>query len=66
MTRSQCARVATALAKAEETGESSDPRPRQNPNKADSSWISNVIDLTISDLTISKRVGDQATTGDEG
>ncbi|KAL3617380.1 hypothetical protein CASFOL_038793 [Castilleja foliolosa] len=60
MTRSQCARVAAALAKAEETGESSGPRPRRNPNKADSSWISNVIDLTIS-----KRVGDQATTGDE-
>ncbi|KAL3619562.1 hypothetical protein CASFOL_036623 [Castilleja foliolosa] len=60
MTRSQCARVAAALAKAEETGESSGPRPRRNPNKADSSWISNVIDLTIS-----KRVGDQASTGDE-
>ncbi|KAL3644286.1 hypothetical protein CASFOL_012218 [Castilleja foliolosa] len=60
MTRSQCARVAAALAKAEETGESSGPQPRPNPNKADSSWISNVIDLTIS-----KRVGDQATTGDE-
>ncbi|KAL3625626.1 hypothetical protein CASFOL_030480 [Castilleja foliolosa] len=61
MTRSQCARVAAALAKAEETGESSGPQPRPKPNKADSSWISNVIDLTIS-----KRVGDQATTGDEG
>ncbi|KAL3618944.1 hypothetical protein CASFOL_037172 [Castilleja foliolosa] len=60
MTRSQCARVAAALAKAEETGESSGPQPRPKPNKADSSWISNVIDLTIS-----KRVGDQATTGDE-
>ncbi|KAL3652332.1 hypothetical protein CASFOL_002013 [Castilleja foliolosa] len=60
MTRSQCARVAAALAKAEETGESSGPQPRPNPNKADSSWISNVIDLKIS-----KRVGDQATTGDE-
>ncbi|KAL3626934.1 hypothetical protein CASFOL_029245 [Castilleja foliolosa] len=60
MTRSQCARVAAALAKAEETGESSGPQPRRNPNKADSSWISNVIDLTIS-----KRVGDQASTGDE-
>ncbi|KAL3638347.1 hypothetical protein CASFOL_017718 [Castilleja foliolosa] len=60
MTRSQCARVAAALAKAEETGESFGPQPRRNPNKADSSWISNVIDLTIS-----KRVGDQATTGDE-
>ncbi|KAL3618506.1 hypothetical protein CASFOL_037588 [Castilleja foliolosa] len=60
MTRSQCARVAAALAKAEETGESSGPRPRQNPNKADSSWISNVIDLTIFN-----RVGDQATIGDE-
>ncbi|KAL3626700.1 hypothetical protein CASFOL_029443 [Castilleja foliolosa] len=60
MTRSQCARVAAALARAEETGESSGPRPRRNPNKADSSWISNVIDLTIS-----KRVGDQASTGDE-
>ncbi|KAL3629852.1 hypothetical protein CASFOL_026164 [Castilleja foliolosa] len=60
MKRSQCARVAAALAKAEETGESSGPQPRRNPNKADSSWISNVIDLTIS-----KRVGDQASTGDE-
>ncbi|KAL3644333.1 hypothetical protein CASFOL_012265 [Castilleja foliolosa] len=60
MTRSQCARVAAALAKAEETGESSGPQPRRNPNKADSSWISNVIDLRIS-----KRVGDQASTGDE-
>ncbi|KAL3626901.1 hypothetical protein CASFOL_029306 [Castilleja foliolosa] len=60
MTRSQCARVAAALANAEETSESSGPQPRRNPNKADSSWISNVIDLTIS-----KRVGDQTTTGDE-
>ncbi|KAL3617254.1 hypothetical protein CASFOL_039001 [Castilleja foliolosa] len=61
MTRSQCARVAAALAKAEETGESSGPQPRRNPNKADSSWISNVIDLTTS-----KRVGDQSSTRDEG
>ncbi|KAL3656137.1 hypothetical protein CASFOL_000533 [Castilleja foliolosa] len=60
MTRSQCARVAAAMAKADEIGESSGPRPRRNPNKADSSWIKNEIDLTISN-----RVGDQATTGDE-